>query len=64
MIELLTRERDAAIEQAWAALARYKFWMFGYHAARVVQIGSLIQRAGGPRPTNPFRGLVHAARNR
>lgn len=64
MIELLIRERDAAIAQAWAALARYKFWMFGYHAARVVQIGSLIRRAGGPHLPNPFKELVTAARKR
>lgn len=55
-------EWEDATRQAFDALARYKFWMFGYHAARVVYIGSLVNRLGGPRLVNPFRALVDEAR--
>lgn len=59
--ELLIEWEDAT-RQAFDALARYKFWMFGYHAARVVYLGSLIGRLGGPRLANPFKALVDQAR--
>jgi len=59
--ELLIEWEDAT-RQAFDALARYKFWMFGYHAARVVYIATIINRMGGPRLANPFAGLVQAAR--
>lgn len=63
MIEILEAERAAAAAQAWAALGRYKFWMFGYHAARVVTLDRLIHRAGGRRQPNPFVELVRLARS-
>src|SRR5688500_17831395 len=61
LAELYVDWEDAR-RQAWDALARYKFWMFGYHAARVVFLGSLIGRNGGPRLANPFKELVMVAR--
>jgi hypothetical protein len=39
---------------AWSALARYKFWMFGYYAAQWV----LINRAFGLHKPNVFASLV------
>jgi hypothetical protein len=62
VIEELLLEWEDATRRAYDALARYKFWMFGYHAARVVYVGSLIHRHGGPRLVNPFAGLVATAR--
>lgn len=47
-----------AERKAWDALARYKFFMFGYHAADWVKIN---RRLGGALP-NPFLALVKAAR--
>jgi hypothetical protein len=54
----LKDEIQVAEEKAWKALAGYKFWMFGYFAARWVFLNGL----GGFRLANPFRPLVHAAR--
>lgn len=54
----LLLERTEAERKAWDALARYKFWMFGYWAARVVQITQSL----GDREPNPFRDLVERAR--
>ena len=44
--------------KAWDALAGYKFWMFGYHAAGWVKANRI---AGTKRP-NPFKKLVEVAR--
>ena len=49
-----------AKKKALDALAGYKFWMFGYHAARWVNYNKLLLRT--ERRANPFRFLVHAAR--
>lgn len=46
--------------KAWEALAGYKFWMFGYHAARWVNYNSLLPRHR--RLANPFREMVHWGR--
>lgn len=54
----LEAARDDAQAKAWDALARYKFWQFGYHASRWVQLNRLL----GDRRANPFRDLVHHAR--
>lgn len=43
--------------KAWDALARYKFWMFGYHAAHVVKLRRILGLRG-----NPFKALVDLAR--
>jgi len=52
------KELDAAEREAWKALARYKFWMFGYFAARWVFLNRML---GAKRP-NPFKRLVAMAR--
>lgn len=58
------REIDAHLEEAerkaFDALSRYKFAMFGYWAAIWVHWN----RAGNAKKSNPFRGLVHAAKTR
>lgn len=61
-VDSMLIEWEDAQRQAYDALGRYKFWMFGYHAARVVFLASLINRIGGPRLSNPFRRLVDEAR--
>ena len=61
-VEQLCIEWEDSTRQAYDALARYKFWMFGYHAARVVFLGSIIDRLGGPKLANPFGNLVQEAR--
>ena len=42
--------------KAWEGLAGYKFWMFGYHAARWVNYNQLLPRQR--RFRNPFKALV------
>ncbi len=54
----LERELHHAERKAWDALARYKFQMFGYWAAIWVHLN----RIGGFRYRNPWRGLVDRAR--
>lgn len=54
--------RDDALAKAWDSLARYKFWQFGYHAARWVQANGLLPRE--QKQPNPFRELVHLAREK
>lgn len=46
--------------KAWDAMARYKFWMFGYHASDWVKNN---RRSGLGKP-NPFAILVQMARER
>lgn len=45
--------------KAWEALSGYKFWMFGYHAARWVNYNMLL--APHERLRSPFRSLVKHA---
>jgi hypothetical protein len=47
-----------AERKAWDSLARYKFQMFGYHAAQWV----LLNRVLGSGRRNPFKALVALAR--
>lgn len=54
----LRAKKADAVEAAWKALAGYKFWMFGYHAARWVQLNQLDDH----KEPNPFRHLVEAAK--
>ena len=49
-----------AEQSAWEALSGYKFWMFGYHAARWVNYNKLLSH-GQP---NPFRDVVKLARDK
>lgn len=46
--------------KAWDSLQRYKFLMFGYHAAQWV----IINRLGGFKRKNPFKKLVTLAKAR
>lgn len=54
-LELHLREAE---RKAWASLARYKFFMFGYWAAIWVHLN----RLSGIRRKNPFKGAVNLAR--
>ena len=56
----LAHELDAAERRAWDSLGRYKFWMFGYHAAIWVHLN----RIGHFKRPNPWRDLVMVARAR
>ena len=58
--EQLLAELDQAERDAWKNLGRYKFWMFGYFAARWVYLNRL---TGAKRP-NPFKPIVLLARQR
>ena len=58
MKEQLFTELDEAEQKAWDALARYKFWMFGYWAAIWVHLNR-ISKAKRP---NPWITLVKQAR--
>lgn len=49
-----------AEQKAWDSLSRYKFLMFGYHAAQFVTLNRLNPKT--KRLPNPFRGLVKFAR--
>lgn len=54
---ILEKMADAEAK-AWEALSGYKFWMFGYHAARWVQMNQLLQG----KEANPFLDAVKLAR--
>lgn len=45
--------------KAWEGLRGYKFWMFGYHAARWVNYNQLLPQAR--RFRSPFKSLVEIA---
>jgi hypothetical protein len=49
---------DAEVK-AWEGLRGYKFWMFGYHAARWVNYNQLLPQ--GRKFRSPFRALVEIA---
>lgn len=51
---------DEAERKAWEALGRYKFLMFGYHAAVWVHLN----RISGQNRPNPWRQLVSLARDK
>lgn len=48
-----------AEKKAWKAMAGYKFWMFGYHAAQWVLLNRVSMASSLP---NPFKQLVTLAR--
>lgn len=56
----VSAEMNTAATKAWDALSRYKFWMFGYHAANWVMLNRLF----GTKRGNPFAELVAIARAR
>jgi len=53
----LATELNQAEAKAWDSLARYKFMMFGYHAAIWVHLN----RIGEFNHPNPFKPLVELA---
>lgn len=62
LLDKIIRLQDEAERKAWAALAGYKFWMFGYWAATWVKYNQLLPNDGLRKP-NPFKGLVAIARD-
>lgn len=54
----LLAARAEAVHEAYKNLARYKFFLFGYYAARWVTLNKIV----GDRSPNPFGSLVNAAR--
>ncbi len=61
--EVLQQKLQEAEAKAWDALARYKFWMFGYFAARWVFLSQVLKEAGKVKQPNPFKALVKYARH-
>ena len=62
MNETTIRElMHATAAKAWDALSRYKFWMFGYHAAQWVLLNQLFPARD--RQSNPWKPLVRIARD-
>lgn len=57
MISIIEKAMAEHQRKAWDSLARYKFYMFGYHAAAWVTLKKLLPRAV-QNPGNPWRGLV------
>ena len=49
-----------AERKAWDSLSRYKFLMFGYHAAQWV----LLNQVSDTRSKNPFAALVALAKEK
>ena len=60
-LRLLDARTDAE-RKAWESLARYKFWMAGYHIAHWVKLNRLMNK--DDRQPNPFSELVHMARDK
>lgn len=55
----LEKELSHAEKKAWESLSKYKFQMFGYWAAIWVHLN----RIGNFGRPNPWRALVHSAKN-
>lgn len=58
IVDRLTLKLENAEFNAWDSLARYKFFMFGYHAAQWVLLNWIL----GARRSNPWATLVAMAR--
>jgi hypothetical protein len=62
-IDLVFNARLDAERKAWDSLGRYKFYMFGYHAAAWVKYNQLIAEMDpAEKLPNPFTDLVKTAR--
>ena len=59
-VERIKEARATALRKAWDSLGRYKFFMFGYHAAAWVQHNRLLDKP--EQHGNPFVDLVNRAR--
>jgi hypothetical protein len=60
-ISMIKAEREISKNKALDALSRYKFWMFGYHAAAWVKYNQLLPMAH--QEESPFSPLVKSARD-
>lgn len=60
--ELFAARAEAELK-AWDSLSRYKFMMFGYHAACWVKFNRILSKEFPP-TKNPFKSLVDHARFR
>ena len=60
--KVIRRRMMEAKAKAWDALSRYKFWMFGYHAAEWVPLNRLLRDFHQPDEPNPWHLLVCLAR--
>jgi hypothetical protein len=58
-IAKIFEKMDESEKKAIDALSRYKFWMFGYHAAAWIKYNQLLPK--GMQKKNPFRPLVQEA---
>ncbi len=56
----IVEDREAAEQEAWLSLSRYKFDRFGYWCAKWVQLNALL--APAERRGNPWRELVRTAK--
>ncbi len=56
----IVEDREAAEQEAWLSLSRYKFDRFGYWCAKWVQLNALLPAA--ERRGNPWRELVRTAK--
>lgn len=59
MTDKIIEQMNEAYEKAVEALSGYKFWMFGYHAARWINYNRLLDE----RKPNPFKVFVKLARD-
>lgn len=63
-IDVIHNARLDAERKAWDSLGRYKFYMFGYHAAAWVKYNQLIAEIDpSQKQPNPFSSLVKFARD-
>ena len=64
MIATVLDEMKDAETKAWKALAGYKFWMFGYHAAAWIKYKNLLEKQPDYKYKfrSPFKTLVDVAR--
>ncbi len=62
MKDKIIHEMGIAESKAWEALSGYKFWMFGYHAARWVNLNALL--VSSDKFKSPFLAAVKLARTK
>ena len=61
MISIIERAMAEHERKAWDSLARYKFLMFGYHAANWVTLKKLLPSGPKRNQPNPWSELVKMA---
>ena len=60
VVNVTVETREASYRDAIKAMAKYKFWMFGYYAARWVAMNRLLKDTPY-HDANPFRRFVQLA---